>query len=104
MLMFAKISLKSFVYDMVDVFSFPNNKTQNIYNKNERIKCFLYLNLTDTDISSIFFVFICNDTCSLKESYVRNLIFEILRHSKIAERLDSSHQIWLNYDFYKLEL
>ena len=27
MLMFAKLSLKSFVYDMIDVFRFPDNST-----------------------------------------------------------------------------
>ena len=31
MLMFAKLSLKSFVYDMIDVFCFPNNEIQEIY-------------------------------------------------------------------------
>ena len=32
------------------------------------------------------------------------MIFGILRHSKIAERLDSSQKIWKNHDFYKPEL
>ena len=31
MLMFSKISLKSFVYDLIDVFMFPNNVTKKIY-------------------------------------------------------------------------
>ena len=31
MLMFCKISLKSFVYDLIDVFMFPNNATKKIY-------------------------------------------------------------------------
>ena len=31
MLMFAKLSIKSFVYDMIDVFCFPNNEIQVIY-------------------------------------------------------------------------
>ena len=30
-LMFAKLSLKSFVYDMIDVFCFPNNEIQEVY-------------------------------------------------------------------------
>ena len=30
-LMFAKLSLKSFVYDMIDVFCFQNNEIQEIY-------------------------------------------------------------------------
>ena len=32
MLMFAKLSLKSFVYDMIDIFCFPDEKIQAIYN------------------------------------------------------------------------
>ena len=31
MLMFTKLSLKSFVYDMIDVFCVPNNEIQEIY-------------------------------------------------------------------------
>ena len=31
MLMFAKLSLKSFVYDMIDVFCFPDEETRRIY-------------------------------------------------------------------------
>ena len=31
MLMFSKISLKSFVYDLIDLFMFPSNVTKKIY-------------------------------------------------------------------------
>ena len=55
--------------------------------------------MTDTDSCSFW-----NDTCSIKESDARNLIFEIIRRSKIAERLDSSHEMWKNCDFHKPEL
>ena len=33
MLMFSKVSIKSFVYHFIDVFIFPNQKTQEIYQK-----------------------------------------------------------------------
>ena len=49
MLMFAKLSLKSFVYDMIDVFCFPNNEIKEFYEINNFYqieKCFLYQNLT----------------------------------------------------------
>ena len=105
MLRFSKISLKSFVYDMVDAFCFPNNKSQKIYKKNEIIKCFLRLNLTDTDSCSFFFRFSLQRYLFSKRILCEELnIFEIFRHSKIAERLDFSHEIWLNYDFHKPEL
>ena len=58
MLMFPKLSLKSFVYDMIDVFCFPDNETQQIYDYYQIAKCFLYQNLTDTDSTSLCFTFI----------------------------------------------
>ena len=58
MLMFAKLSLKSFVYDMIDVFCYPNEDTKEIYRKYNIEKCYMYQNLTDTDSTS-FFLFIC---------------------------------------------
>ena len=54
MLMFAKHSLKSFVYDMIDVFCFPNEEIREIYDYYQIEKCFLYQNLTDTDSTLLF--------------------------------------------------
>ena len=47
MLMFAKVLLKSFVYDIIDVFSFPYEEIRAVYNQYDIEKCFLYLNVTD---------------------------------------------------------
>ena len=55
MLMFSKVSIKSFVYDLIDFFMFPNQDVQKIYQKYKINKCYLCQNLTDTD--STFFVF-----------------------------------------------
>ena len=60
MLMFSKVSIKSFVYDLVDVFVFPNHDIQEIYQQYQVNRCSLYQNLTDTDSTSMFFVFICD--------------------------------------------
>ena len=58
----------------------------------------MYLNLTDTESGSLFFVFICKLECFIKESKLRNMVFEILKQSKIRKRLDVSHvflgKIW----------
>ena len=67
-LMFAKLSIKLFVYDIMDVFCFPNADIQSIYNYYQIEKCFLYQNLTDTDSRSLLFLFICNLECVLPES------------------------------------
>ena len=56
-LMFAKTSLQSFVYDMIGIFSFPDQVVQKIYEKYLVDKCFMYQNLTDTDSTFIVFCF-----------------------------------------------
>ena len=60
MLMFSKISLKAFVYDLIDHFCFPDEEIQEIYARNEILRCFIYLLLTDTDSCSIQFLFVSN--------------------------------------------
>ena len=42
MLMFAKLSLKSFAYDMIDVFCFPDNEIQQIYDYYDKLKSVSY--------------------------------------------------------------
>ena len=78
MLMFAKLSIKSFVYDMIDVFCFPNQDIQLIYDFYKIEKCFLYQNLTDTDSTSLLFIFICDLQSTLPESQARKVIFECM--------------------------
>ena len=98
MLMFAKLSIKSFVYDMIDVFCFPNETVREIYHQHQIQKCFLYQNLTDTDSTSLFFVFVCNLESTIPESEARKIIFECMIKSKIFERLDISHDFWKEYN------
>ena len=100
MLMFAKLSIKSFVYDMIDVFCFPNKDIQLIYDFYQIEKCFLYQNLTDTDSTSLLFVFICNLESTLPESKARKVIFECLTKSKILDRLDVSDEYWKQFNVY----
>ena len=90
MLMFSKISVKSFVYDLIDVFMFPNEEIQKIYKKHKINKCYLDQNLSDTDSSSMFFLFICDLQCNLKENEAKDLIFEIILKSKLFDRIDLS--------------
>ena len=104
MLMFAKLSLKSFVYDMIDVFCFPNNEIQEIYDYYRIEKCFLYQNLTDTDSTSLFFIFICKNDCCIPESEARNVIFQRMKKSEILKRLDLSDDFWKQLDVLITEL
>ena len=55
MLMFSKVSVKSFVCDMINVFMFPNTEIQKIYDRYKINPGYLNQNLTDTDSTSLFF-------------------------------------------------
>ena len=56
--------------------------------------CFLYQRLRDTDSTSVFFVFICNLSCSIDDKKSRDKIFEVLTKSKLLEMLDLSDDFW----------
>ena len=92
--MFSKVSIKSFVYDLIDVFMFPNEEIKKIYAEFKVDRCYLYQNLTDTDSTSIFFVFICDLKCSIDERKSRDIISKVMIKSKIFERLDLSDDFW----------
>ena len=100
MLMFAKLSLKSFIYDMINVFCFPDAEIGQIYDFYQIEKCFLYQNLTDTDSTSLFFSFICKLDCSVLESEARKIIFYCMKKSKIAQRLYVFDSFWKEFEMH----
>ena len=69
MSMFAKVSLKFFVYDIIDVFSFPDEDVRAIYNQYDIEKC----SFTLTWPIQMFFVFICSLDCDVKEGKFRKI-------------------------------
>ena len=104
MLMFAKVSIKSFVCDMIDVFMFPNEKTQAIYQKYNIEKCYLYQCLTDTDSTSLNFIFTCGLNCVVDEIQARKIIFEVMIENKIIDRLDLSDDFWAEFNVQNKKL
>ena len=98
MLMFSKLSIKSFVYDIIVVFMFPNETIKKIYQKYNIEKCIVEQNLTDTDSTSIFFIFICNLKSKIAENEARNIIFEVMLNSKIFYRLDRSSEYFEQFN------
>ena len=78
MLVFSKVSIKSFVYDLIDIFMFPNQEIKEFYKKYQVEKCYIYQNVTDADSTSVFFVFICDLRCSASEKDARNIIFKVM--------------------------
>ena len=98
MLMFAKVSVKSFVYDIIDVFMFPDETTKSIYKKYKIKKCYVCQCLTDTDSTSINFIFICDINYIVDELVARKIIFEVMTTSKILKRLDLSDDFWAQFN------
>ena len=74
---------------------FPNAELQEIYKKYKVNHCYLDQNLTNTDSTSMFFVFICDLNSNIREDKAQNIIFEVMLQSKIFDRLD------LSAEFYK---
>ena len=104
MLMFAKVSIKSFVCDMIDVFMFPDEKVQEIYKKYNIEKCYLYQCLTDTDSTSLNVIFLCDMNCKVSEECSRKILFEVMTQSKILNRLDLSHDFWGQFNVQNKKL
>ena len=100
MLMFAKLSLKSIVYDMIDAFCFSDEEVRQIYDFYQIEECFLYQNLTDTDSTSLLFNFICKCDCSTPESKARKIIFQCMKKSKIAKILDVFNPFWKDFKMH----
>ena len=88
--MFSKVSVKSFVYNLIDVFMFPNDEIKEIYKKYSINQCYLDQNLTDTDRTSMFFVSVCDLNCNVREDEARNIILQVMLKSKVFHRLDLS--------------
>ena len=104
MLMFAETSLQSFVYDMIDVFCFPNQAVQGICKKHSIEKCFLYQNLTDMDSTLLLFIFICIFDCSVSVKDSRKILFEVMIALKIFKRLDLSDDFWSEFNVQNKEI
>ena len=55
--MFSRVSIKSFVDDLTDVFMFPKEEIKKIYTEFKVDRCYRYQNLTELNSTSIFFCF-----------------------------------------------
>ena len=99
MLMFAKTSLQSFNYDIIDVFMYPEDGSgvKAVYEKYKVGSCQLYQNLTDTDSTSLSFIFICDRSSQISKKGSRNIIFEAMIVSKIIKRFKLSGDFWVQF-------
>ena len=92
LLMFAKLSLKSFIYALVETFYFPSQLVLDIYKKYKIEKVERNHVLTDTDNTALQFIIISDPNSDLLEPKLRDIIFEIVVATKIYKRFDSSHE------------
>ena len=83
---------------------FPNAETKKIYDKYKIIKCNLVQNLTDTDSTSLTFIFICEPTCDVSKQDSRNIIFEVIVQNEILERSDVSDDFWQQFGVHNKAL
>ena len=101
LLTFSKIYIKSFIYNLIDVFMTFSKKIYDEYNDQ---RCYLYQNLTDTDSSSVFFVFICDLSCSVDKRTSRDITFKGMKKGMIFDRLDLSDDFWNQFDIQHKKL
>ena len=82
LIMFAKLSLKSFIYSLTEMFCFPFSTVQAI---------------TDTDSTSLQFIIISDPNTDIPEPKMRGIIFEVIIATKMCNRFDTSHPFWDNF-------
>ena len=87
MLMFAKLSLMSFIYKLTETFYFPSRKTIEIYNKYNIERTFLYHVLTDTDSTCIMFLIICNVENNIPTKNFANYFLKLTLPTKFTTGL-----------------
>ena len=94
MLMFAKLSLMSFKYEMLETFYFPNDKTKTIYNFYGIETTLLFHVLTNTDSTALCFIILSSENNSIPDDRFRNIIFEVIVQNDIINRFDTSNEFW----------
>ena len=92
LLMFAKPSLKSFIYELNQTICILDETDSNIYQKYTIEKVEIFHISTETGSTSLKFIFICNPNNDICDNKYRDAIFEVIVASKIYKRSDSSHE------------
>ena len=90
----AKISLASFIYDCIDTFCFWNKETSLIYAHRKISKVLSYLLMTDTDSGSLEFIVIADNSCDYGEREMRDILLRIFLDNNIQHKLDLSGQFF----------
>ena len=99
LLMFAKLSLKSFIYYLVELLSFPeeNPVVAKIYDKYNIEQVLCYHMLTDTNSTSLQFIIVSNPTGTYPKCNVHDILFEIFSYTEVRHRFDKSNKFWRRF-------
>ena len=99
--MFAKLSLKDFIYSLTEILSFPDSIVKKIYEKYQIDRIICYHILTDTDSTFLQFVILSDPASSFPECDIRDIIFAVIVKTEIFKRFDTSHPFWKKFDAFK---
>ena len=96
LLLFAKLSWKSFIYSLIELLTFPeeNAIVQKTYTKYNIERIYVYHVLTNTDSTSLQFVVVSSVDSDILEDQLRDILFEIFSNTEIRERFDKSDKFW----------
>ena len=89
--MFPKRYVKSFIYDLLETFCFPQKKIVDLNKKYLIEKVEFFHILTDTHSAALKFIFISDPNSQLPEEKFTDVTLEVLVTSKIYKRFDTSH-------------
>ena len=92
LLMFAKLSLKSFIYNLSEILCFPTKVASEIYKKYLIEKVELFHILTNTDSTALKLIFISDPNSDVPEDKFRDINFEVIIVTKIYKRFDTSQE------------
>ena len=95
-LMFVKLSLMSFKYEMLETVSFPDKKVCGILKKYKIEKVHICHVLNDTGSTCFKFMFVSDLSSGILERKYRDIILEVIIASEICNRFDSSLEYWQN--------
>ena len=82
-------------------FMFPSEKTKAIYDMYSIDFVYVYQLLTDTDSTSLQFVFFSKDKNRVPAKMFRDIIFLVVINSKVLYRFDVSHEFWEQFGVRK---
>ena len=100
MLVFTKLSLKSFVYDLAEFLTFAGKTVQVIYDQHQIEHVYVFHILTDTDSTSIQFIVVSKVENTFTDPELRSILFEIFSKTDISRRFDKSDDYWKQFNVH----